>query len=300
MRVSIGLPFYNAQRTLADAIRSIFAQTIDDWELILVDDGSSDGSADIARAVSDPRVRVVSGGVNKGLPCRLNQIARLAKGEYIARMDADDLMHPDRLALQLQYLDANPTVDVVFTAIYTIDENNIPVGARSFAELDLRPKALLRHALAAHVTMMGRVEWFRDNLYDGNFVRAEDHELWCRTYGHTAFDKIRQPLLFVREPTDVNLNNYLHSCKTDRKIFKIYGPSMVGWPTTIELVVKSHLKGQLYRVFTALGKQDALLRMRNNTLSEHEKETAAQVIQHILAAHVPGFTAYVLREECLM
>lgn len=304
MRVSIGLPFYNAQRTLADAIRSIFAQTFEDWELILVDDGSSDGSVSIAHAIDDPRVRVVCNGANEGLPYRLNQIAGLAQSDYIARMDADDLMHPERLALQVQYLDANPTVDVVFTATYTIDEHNIPVGVRSLAGLDVSPKALLKHGLAVHPTMMGRTEWFRCNPYGDDYLRAEDHELWCRTYKKTTFSKIRQPLLFYREYAAVNLNNYLNnylkSCQTDRKIFKEYGPSMVGWPTTMELVVKSQLKGQLYRIFTALGKQDALLRMRNNTLSENEQKIAAQVIQYILAAHVPGFTAHEVHEECLM
>lgn len=300
MRVSIGLPFYNAQRTLADAIRSIFAQTIEDWELILVDDGSSDASADIARAVDDPRVRLVCDGANKGLPYRLNQIAGLAKSAYIARMDADDLMHPERLASQVQYLDANPTVDVVFTATYTINEHNIPVGVRSLAELDVRPKALLQHGLAVHPTMMGRTEWYLANLYSDDYLRAEDHELWYRTHTNTTFAKIRKPLFFYREYAVVNLNNYLKSGQTDRKIFREYGPSMVGWPTTMELMVKSQLKGQLYRILTALGKQDVLIRMRNDMLSEHEKETAAQVIQHILAVHIPGFTADGLYEEFLM
>ena len=116
MRVTIGIPFYNAKHTLADAIRSVFAQTFQDWELILADDGSTDGSAEIARMVDDPRVTVISDGMNRGLPYRLNKITELARADYIARMDADDLMHPERLTLQVQYLDANPAVDVVSTA----------------------------------------------------------------------------------------------------------------------------------------------------------------------------------------
>ena len=79
MRITIRILFHNCEQTLADAIRSVFAQTFHNWALILVDDGSIDGSLEIARKVSDSRVCVISDGVNKGLPSRLNQIARLAR-----------------------------------------------------------------------------------------------------------------------------------------------------------------------------------------------------------------------------
>src|SRR5215207_5701854 len=120
-RVTIGLPFYNAANTLASAVRSVFAQTYHDWELILVNDGSSDRSLEIADAVKDPRIRVMSDGRNKGLAARLNEITSSACGRYIARMDADDLMHPDRLARQVALLQTRPRVDVVGTATYATD-----------------------------------------------------------------------------------------------------------------------------------------------------------------------------------
>src|SRR5690554_4188978 len=90
--VSIGIPFFNAEAYLLDAIKSVFAQTHQNWELILLDDGSTDRSLEIARSIDDPRVRVYSDGQNKHLAARLNEIARLARYEYLARMDADDLM----------------------------------------------------------------------------------------------------------------------------------------------------------------------------------------------------------------
>jgi len=82
--VTIGLPFYNAEKYLTDAIRAVFAQTHQHWELILIDDGSTDGSLKIAKSVQDPRVRVYSDGKNKKLAARLNEITKLAKYEYIA------------------------------------------------------------------------------------------------------------------------------------------------------------------------------------------------------------------------
>src|SRR5688572_8039312 len=108
--VTVGIPFLNGKRTLVDAVRSVFAQTFTDWELILMDDGSTDGSADLVRGIDDPRVRLVSDGVNRGLCDRLNQIASLAQGRYLARMDADDLMHAQRLERQVAYLNRHADV----------------------------------------------------------------------------------------------------------------------------------------------------------------------------------------------
>ena len=102
--VTIGLPFYNDRLTLELAIKSIFAQTYKNWELILVDDGSTDGSLNIAKKITDKRVRIISDEKNKGLIFRLNQIASLAKGKYLARMDADDLMQPTRIEKQVEFL----------------------------------------------------------------------------------------------------------------------------------------------------------------------------------------------------
>src|SRR5271157_3722803 len=111
--VTIGLPAFNARPYLELALRSIFAQTFRDWELIIIDDGSSDGSPELLHCLDDERVRVIADGQHLGLGARLNQIVGMARGRYIARMDADDLMHPERLQTQLDYLLQHPRVDVV-------------------------------------------------------------------------------------------------------------------------------------------------------------------------------------------
>src|SRR5690242_8874277 len=129
-RIAIGLPFLNAASTLMSAVRSIFAQSFEDWELILMDDGSSDGSLELARQIRDSRVRVVSGGGTIGLSRRLNEIAQLATCDRLARMDADDIMHPERLERQSAHLDANPEVDVLGSAAYVLDEDGCVAGIR--------------------------------------------------------------------------------------------------------------------------------------------------------------------------
>src|SRR5690625_1371076 len=131
--ITIGLPFFNDSRYLEMAIRSVINQTYQDWVLLLVDDGSSDGSLGIAKtyAEKDSRISVISDGENKKLPYRLNQIAKLTKTPYLARMDADDIMHPERIEKQLGILESNQEIDVLGTNAYSIDSNNEIRGVRS-------------------------------------------------------------------------------------------------------------------------------------------------------------------------
>ena len=95
--ISVLLPVFNAEKTLGAAIRSILLQEFVDWELIILDDGSSDRSLQIAGRFKDSRIRIISDGRNIKLPSRLNHGIRLSKGKYIARMDADDISFPNRL-----------------------------------------------------------------------------------------------------------------------------------------------------------------------------------------------------------
>src|ERR1700730_5321173 len=110
--LTIGLPMYNAGAFLEPALQSIFAQTFQDWELILVDDSSDDGSTELLRFIHDSRVRLLKNGPRRGLAARLNQIVRAARAPYLARMDADDMLDDSRLERQVNYLRGHPDVDV--------------------------------------------------------------------------------------------------------------------------------------------------------------------------------------------
>ena len=127
--VSIGLPCFNAEQTIVPTLQSTFAQASDDRELIAVDDGSTDRTPEILRSVNDPRVRVIADAENRRLAARLNQIADEANGEFLARMDADNLMFSGRLGRQLDYLQQNPDCDLLGTAIVTVNDYCEPVGA---------------------------------------------------------------------------------------------------------------------------------------------------------------------------
>lgn len=295
MNISVAIPFYNARQTLLDAVRSVFAQSFTDWELILLNDGSFDGSLQIAQRIQDPRVRLVSDGVNKGLSARLNEIAALAGGKYLARMDADDLMHPRRLERQLKFLECNPQIDLVDTATYTIDENNNPLGIRGDQPLNCNPSAVLQSGLLSHPTVMGRTTWFRQHPYDPVFVRAEDRELWTRVCGVTRFGRLQEPLFFYRESPAGNLTNYLGSSRTVRRILRQYGPPIVGTYGTAVLIAKSYMKSLLYWMCTKLGVQDRLIKKRSRRLEAAEIEAATAARGQILATSVPGLS----RADCV-
>ena len=286
--VTIGIPFLNARRSLAAAVRSVFAQTHHDWELLLVDDGSDDGSVDMVRHLADPRVRLVRDGSHRGLCARLNQIAAMAHGDYLARMDADDVMHPERIERQLELLGAEPGVDLVDTATFTVDDDLTPLGVRGDRPLDGRPEAVLREGLLIHPTVTGRAEWFRRNPYDPAFVRAEDRELWVRTCATTRFARLGEPLFFYREGPAGSLGNYLRTERTVRAILRRYGPALVGRRRTRLLVMRSRLKAMTYRVGTGFGLQGRLISRRNRRLEPAEMREASRILAAIQGTRVPG------------
>lgn len=289
--ISIGIPFHNCEKTLADAIRSVFAQTYQEWELILVDDGSTDGSLEVAKQVRDPRVRVVSDTNNRGLPYRLNQIARLADGELLARMDGDDIMHPERLAKQIELMHLNPNFDVVGSGIYTIDAENRPVSVRGLEHLDVNPSSVISNGLLLHPTVLGRREWFLRNKYDESFRGSEDYELWCRTYSCSTFGKLSIPLHFYRENSrspQSYLRHYLKAAHYQRKIYRMYGSLMVGKRRSRKLIFNSYIKGEIYRIATLAGMQKFIVDKRSQPMSRFQLESANKALTVVLNTKVPG------------
>jgi glycosyltransferase involved in cell wall biosynthesis len=287
-RVTIGLPFCNAERTLGDAVRSIFAQRVADWRLLLVDDGSKDRSLEIAGGIRDPRVCVLSDGANRGLAHRLNQITGLAESEFVARMDADDLMHPDRLFRQISSFEEFPDLDVVGTATYTIDAHSVPIGRRGDRPVDPRISSVIEHGLLIHSSVMARSAWMRKHPYSIEYPRAEDCELWCRVCREARIANIATPLLFYREGVPFNRCAYLKTCESKRRVIRRYGPDAVGYLATAALVLKTAVRECVYRLARPARLQSALLRRRSAPLSAEERAAALRIIASILATPVPG------------
>jgi glycosyltransferase involved in cell wall biosynthesis len=229
-RVTVGIPFFNEEEHLGAAIQSILDQTIEDVEVLLLDDGSTDRSLAIARSFDDPRVVVLSDGHQRCLPARLNEITRGARADLVARMDADDLAHPRRLALQLDMLERNPSWDAVGTWTASVDDDGEILGVNEAGSLLGSPRTALEHGLMSHATMLARRRWLRANPYDERLTRAEDRDLWCRTVRTSSFAVVPLPLYVIRvfHREAAFLANYLESQRQNRILFLRHGPGSVG------------------------------------------------------------------------
>lgn len=207
--VSIVLPVFNASGVLPLALESIYRQTFRDWELILIDDGSTDqGLAGFG--ASDPRIRLIRDGRNLGLATRLNEGIELAEGKFLARMDADDVAYPRRLEAQVRFLEEHPEIDLVATRTMLFRDNGTVVGLSPFRrthdEICATP---WRGFFLPHPTWMGRREWFRRHRYRiPEVVRAEDQELLLRTYRTSKFACLPEVLLGYRQ-TKLSLKKVL-------------------------------------------------------------------------------------------
>lgn len=284
--VTVGLPFRNDARTLELAIKSVFAQTLTDWELLLIDDGSTDGSLEIAQSVGDARVSVVSDGTNRGLATRLNQIAQRARGIYLARLDGDDAMHPRRLEMQIAAL-AEGGTDVVASQAYVIDATNEVYGLHSTEPFIGKAADFLRNGLFIHPTIIARTEWFRRNPYDERYFRAQDKELWCRTRRTTTFLKLQAPLLYYREAGNFRLPLYRETCKWNREVIRAYGPKAVGWTQTNGLLITSHAKEWIYRGLSVANLVDILTRRRCAAIDASLAAAAQQVLHDVASIMLP-------------
>ncbi|MCU1228668.1 MAG: glycosyltransferase [Acidobacteria bacterium] len=201
-RVSVVLPVWNGERFLVRAIESVLAQTFTSLELLVIDDGSTDETAAIARgfAARDARVVVVTrehGGVAQAL----NAGIAAARGQYIARMDADDVSFPSRLQRQIEFLDARPDCVAVGTAVEIIDEIGEHVGTKTFAEThdEIESELIGGTSAIAHPTVLAR----RDALvavggYELDRYPSEDYDLWIRLVEKGQLANLREPLLAYR------------------------------------------------------------------------------------------------------
>lgn len=289
--ITIGLPFYNCEDTLADTIRAVFAQSHDEWELLLVDDGSRDGSLEIARSVSDPRVRVISDGRNLGLAARLNQIADIASGDYLARLDADDLMHPERLARQLRILQCERTsCELVDTGLLSIDVHNQPQGTRCCQAIELTGAGLLRGNTPVHAALLGKTSWFKRNRYDTGMRRAQDFELWSRAFaqGELRVERVPEPLYIVREASPATYAKTKLTYAAVREVLKRVGPSVLGNVQTRFELSKSYAKQVAYFAMSRVHLERKLVAARNRSLSDAEKRFQLAIIRSILKTEVPG------------
>ena len=182
-QISIIMSVYNGEKYLAEAIDSIIAQTFTDWELIVINDCSTDLTGDILErySVADSRIKVHTNEVNLKLPTSLNKAISLSTGRYIARMDADDICLPDRFEKQFAYMEENPDIFLSSCRFLTL-KNGVaaPGGCGGRCDSEALKAMLLVTNPILHPGVIARAELLKEFEYDTTLTCTEDLELWIR------------------------------------------------------------------------------------------------------------------------
>ena len=209
MKISVVMSVYNAEKYLSEAIESILSQTFSDFEVILINDKSADESLSIMEEYQkrDSRIRILNNDVNLGLTKSLNKGLEIARGEYIARMDADDISVPERFQKQVDFLDSHQDYSFVSCIARYIDENGNPEQLRLFPETNEEIYAMMPKvdAVMNPGVMFRRTDIEKIGNYCEDFRVVQDYDLWFR--GMAAgykFYNIQEPLVLFRRNESYN------------------------------------------------------------------------------------------------
>ena len=222
-RISVLMSVYNAEAFVANAIQSILNQSFRDFEFIIINDGSNDASVSIIQSFQDSRIHLVDNGDNKGLIASLNIGLALAKGKYIARMDADDEALPDRLKRQVELMEQHPDVCVTASDYYLWKDGHLTLQ-HSPDNSGYLKAILLFSTCFAHPTVM-----IRNNraskawAYHPDFIHAEDYKLWTDLAFLGEFRNVTSPLLKYREHgAQISAQNKTRQEELSARIRKAY------------------------------------------------------------------------------
>ena len=219
------MPVYNCELYIKEAIDSVLNQTFSDFELIIIDDCSTDNTVSVIEKISDNRICLYKKKTNSGLIASLNFGISIAKGDYLARMDGDDICLPERFARQIDFLEKNPDIILCGTAIKFIGSaSNILVFPQNHEEIVINLFSFL--PTFAHPTVMGKKEIFEKNNYNEDYEFAEDYELWTRLVQVGKVASLKEVLLEYRvHPAQVSVKNKriqdINSFKSRLEILKM-------------------------------------------------------------------------------
>jgi glycosyltransferase involved in cell wall biosynthesis len=181
-------------------VQSIFAQTLTNWELIAVDDGSTDDSWQYLQRIDDPRVHIVRNEANMGSSTAHNRGVELARGMWIAKMDADDVSVPTRLEKQVEALEANPDVDVLGTGCFVVDRtlSNVVQTFRPPTDHAAIIRYRWGHYPLLFGALMGKAEWWRRWGLDARVGPGHEFDLYFRSHLKSSFSNVSEPLYIYR------------------------------------------------------------------------------------------------------
>jgi len=266
--ITIALPVYNGANTLGHAVSSIIDQSFRNWELIILDDGSTDHSLKVMNSFNDPRIKLVEGEKNIGLSARLNMAVDMANGIYFARMDQDDVSFSQRLEKQFEYLQQHSNIDLLATATISFRGDfellgKLPVLSKH-EDICSRPWNGFHFP---HPTWMGRIEWFCQHRYDSGADGVEDQNLLLCAYNNSQFACLEEPLLAYREG-DRPLKKMLRARRIFTRAFMQYYIAERSYLTVARVISLFLMKSTADILYAVLGMRC----MRNRLLPLSEQE----------------------------
>ncbi|WP_017317899.1 glycosyltransferase family 2 protein [Mastigocladopsis repens] len=200
-KVSVVIPAYNAMAFLPETVENVLKQTFTDFEVLIVNDGSTDNVVEWASQVTDPRVKLITQENQRVSAARNTGIAN-AQGEYVAFLDADDLWEPTKLEKQVRCLDENPEVGLVYTWTLLVDKDNNSIGRIYASDVEGKAwdKILENDPISSGSSPMVRRSCFDTvGLFDRNLAYAPDLDMWVRIAFHYPIAVVKEPLLLYRQ-----------------------------------------------------------------------------------------------------
>ena len=219
-KVSVVMPVYNGESYLAEAIDSILSQTLTDFELLVINDGSTDGSGAIVKGYDDPRIRMVENKSNSGVVAARNLGMANAGGEYIALLDCDDIAYPSRLAEQAAFMDDHPEFSMIGSWVEIMDGNGRSTGDvwKLDAAAEKTSSILLFHNYIAQSAVFIRKKSLPQELYRPTFA-TEDYELWVRMARASRIWNL--PRVLVKYRVHSASMSFLHAERVEQSVQEI-------------------------------------------------------------------------------
>ncbi len=221
--VSVIMPVYNAEKYLKEAIDSILQQTFTDFELLIFNDGSTDNSLKIINSYTDDRIILAYNGENKGYVAHLNEGIRIARGKYIARMDADDVSLPDRFEKQIEFLEKKTEYIMCGSRVLLTGKDNYELDL-PIEDDEIRLKMLYINPFA-HSSVMIRANILKENFlyYQERYMPAEDYNLWIRLVDYGKLYNIKKTLLIYRvHGNNISFKKKNEQQKVNEKEMQLY------------------------------------------------------------------------------
>lgn len=248
--VSVVMPVYNGEKFIAETITTILGQTYAELELIIVNDGSVDSTAEVVSGFTDQRLIVCNLPRNQGVSHARNAGSELARGEYLAFCDSDDLYMPDKLQTQIEYLLSHPAVDVCSTYFTLLDGGEERIISYPLTDQEIKSYFFSGNCFCG-AGVVGKTTVFRRFKYTAGLKVAQDYDLWTRmANGGVVFANVPRPLMKYRmHPTQASRNNVDLVHSNSENIRKNYTLAFLGDPLIAEHADKTAISLGDFREF---------------------------------------------------